>query len=102
MESSYTPVDPNMVMGTSFHGVVLEVPYEEVVEKLGEPHLTYGDGGDGKVQFEWCFRGPGGRVVTLYDWKQYGNQHPSEWHVGGKDETETVAFRTWFEGLVSA
>ena len=99
MENSYTPVDQNMVMGTSFHGVVLEVPYVEVVKKIGEPHLTFGGG---KVQFEWCFRGPGGRVVTLYDWKQYGNQYPAEWHVGGKDEAETVAFRTWFEGLVSA
>lgn len=83
--------------GTSFHDVVINDPYTEVVRKLGAPHATYTPGG--KVQYEWTFRSEDGRVATVYDWKEYGNQFPTEWHVGGHSPSVTREFAAWYATL---
>ena len=94
MENSYKPVSPSMAGGTAFWDTVIEAPYDVLVEKLGKPPITYL--ADEKIQYEWAFKDDQGRVVTVYDWKEYGNRRPSEWHVGGHDRQATEAFKAWF------
>jgi hypothetical protein len=94
---SYIKTDLNDAVGTSFHDVVIEMRFDDLIKKLGQPHVSYASGD--KVQYEWCFKGPADRPVTVYDWKEYGNPRPSEWHVGGWDKWDTVDFKTWFDGL---
>lgn len=96
MDNSFSPINPSLATGTSFWGTTIEMPYKALVAKLGKPHATYTPGD--KVQYEWCFRGPDGRPVTLYDWKEE-TQYPSEWHIGGLSQGQTEAFLRWFEGV---
>ena len=97
MDNSFSSYDLNMAVGTSFWDTVINAPYDVLVAKLGQPHATYAPGE--KVQYEWAFRDDRGRVTTVYDWKEYGNRRPSEWHVGGHDRQATEAFKAWFQCL---
>ena len=97
MENNFSSYDLNMAVGTSFWNTVIEVPYDTLVTKLGKPHATYL--ADEKIQYEWAFKDDQGRVVTVYDWKEYGNRKPSEWHVGGHNHQATEAFKVWFQSL---
>lgn len=96
MDNNFSRLNPSLATGTSFWGTTIKMPYKALVTKLGKPHVTYESGG--KVQYEWCFRGPDNRPVTLYDWKQYGTEYPKEWHVGGLSQGQTEAFLRWFKG----
>ena len=93
---SYTKANPNNAHGTSFHDVVIEMSFDDLVKKLGAPHTTWGPGD--KVQYEWCFQAFDGRPVTVYDWKSYSDK-PREWHVGGRDQIDTIRFKAWFDSL---
>jgi len=97
MDNNFSSCHPKMAVGTSFWGTVIEVPYETLVTKLGKPHATYTPGE--KVQYEWAFKDDQGRVATVYDWKEYDNPRPSEWHVGGHNRQATEAFKAWFQSL---
>ena len=54
--------------------------FNELVARLGKPHIHYGD----KTTVEWAFRCHDGTVFTVYDWKQSSTPLGEyRWHVGG-------------------
>jgi hypothetical protein len=74
--------DFNEIAGTHFQGAI-RVPFDVLVEKLGEPD---GPSSDGKVQAEWDYE-INGQVCTIYDYKT--NREPESnivWHIGGKSK----------------
>lgn len=77
------------VSGTSFHDVVVNVPYETLVRLFGEP---WGPSGDNKVKHEWRFTGD--CAATLYDYK-YDGSRSGEWHIGSRDRIGSLMFRKW-------
>lgn len=88
------------IADTHFEGVVISMPFADVVRVVGRPHSSYGPGG--KTQFEWTFRGEGGSrgcTVTLYDYKS-DVPSPDEWHVGAARKIDALAFKAWFESRV--
>ena len=74
-----------IIGGTSSQGEVY-TDYDTLVAAFGEP--TYGPDGDPneKVTCEWLLE-IDGTVVTIYDWKEYGDtpRHYYDWHIGGHD-----------------
>ncbi len=81
MAKTYRVNDPSIsVSGTSLQGVVY-IPYQTLVEILGEPLE-----GTDKTQAEWHLQWKG-RVATIYD---YRDSRPVEeigdWHIGGHDK----------------
>lgn len=83
------------VCGTSYHGISVKCSFDDMVKKLGKPHASYPPGD--KVRYEWVFTSEDGKVVTVYDWKEYCEK-PSEWHLGAFNQEETVSFEKWFSG----
>lgn len=85
--------------GTSFHNDVINLSYDELVERIGEP--THGEpSGDGKVQKEWQIMTDDNVPFTIYDWKEYNRDVTDgdevEWHVGhhnNKGDIENIV--TW-------
>lgn len=88
-------LDSDAVNGTSWWGQIINMSFDDIVSRLGEPHKTW-EPGD-KVQYEWNFVDSEGRAVTVYDWKEYNNRRPSEWHVGSRNVTTAKSFVKWFE-----
>ena len=77
--------------GTSFHDVVINSSINELTQLLGEPSYTDNSGED-KVNVEWDCELEDGRVVTIYDWKEYrpiGKDEMIEWHIGGYNHIVT-------------
>ena len=73
--------DSKIANGTSLRGYITTT-YNQLVEKLGEPRRTCGDG---KVTAEWILEFEDQSVATIYDWK--ANETPMgiyKWNVGGK------------------
>jgi hypothetical protein len=80
-----------------------DASYRELRALLGAPM-----DGDHKVSTEWKLSGPGGCVVTLYDYKAtnlYDNSLPTvrgfrrmksyEWHIGAHDQASADALLAW-------
>jgi len=72
-------------IGTSFHDDVINLTYDELVARVGEP--TYdGFGEGGKVQKEWKLLTNDNVPFTIYDWKEYDRDVTDgdiiEWHIG--------------------
>ena len=79
--------------GTHLHGH-LNRTYDQLVSVFGEPHFRYRPraGAEDKIDVEWAFEFPDGRVFTVYNWKNgkaYCGTHGedvenmTEWNVGG-------------------
>ena len=84
--------------GTSFHDDVINLSYNELVERIGEP--TYDGSGDDKVQKEWQLLTDNNVAFTIYDWKEYERDVTDgeivEWHIGYKNETMALtSIKTW-------
>lgn len=56
--------------GTHLHGYIKRT-YPQLVEVFGEPHFRYipRAGAEDKIDVEWAFEFPDGRVFTVYNWK---------------------------------
>jgi len=56
--------------GTHLHGHIKRT-YAQLVEVFGEPHFVYMPraGAEDKIDREWAFKFPDGRVFTVYNWK---------------------------------
>ena len=78
--------------GTHLHGH-LNRTYDQLVSVFGEPHFRYQPraGAEDKIDVEWSFEFPDGRVFTVYNWKNgkaYCGTHGedvedmTEWNVG--------------------
>jgi len=81
----------NSIAGTSFFGTTFPATVNQLVEALGEPTHEENDGTD-KVNFEWDMELEDGTVFTIYDWKEYreiGLDEMIDWHIGGKNESDT-------------
>lgn len=79
--------------GTSWHGVAFEATPNQLLDILGEPAWFDNTGRD-KVNFDWKMETYGGKVFTVYDWKEYRPLLPDEvisWHIGGFCEEDTKA-----------
>ncbi len=75
--------------GTSLQGYI-DISYDELVEKLGDP----GVGDEYKTDAHWDIEFEDGVVATIYNWKDGQNYNgpagkPVEdirdWHIGGND-----------------
>jgi len=83
--------------GTHLQGW-LDIPYKDLVAKLGEPH--FGDGE--KVQVEWTIEFDDGTIATIYDWKDPRSvQKIEHWHVGGFDYRAVEYVQDLFESSVA-
>ena len=80
--------------GTHLHGHITR-RYEELVEAFGEPHFRYMPraGAEDKIDVEWAFSFPDGRVFTVYNWKNgkaylgasgMDVEDITEWNVGAR------------------
>ena len=69
------------INGTCLQGY-LQATYGTLVAKFGQPQLGFD-----KTQVEWHLTDPDfpGVVVTIYDWKCYGQnvKEITDWNVGG-------------------
>ena len=56
--------------GTHLHGHIKRT-YDQLVSVFGEPHFRYVPraGAEDKIDVEWAFEFPDGRVFTVYNWK---------------------------------
>ncbi len=82
----------NFWNGTSFHNDVINLSYDELVERIGEP--TYSEpSDDGKVQKEWNIMTDDNVPFTIYDWKEYDRDVTDgdnvEWHIGHNGTNES-------------
>lgn len=95
---------------TSLQGYV-KASYDDLVELFGEP--TYGQSGDGKVDFEWVLTivdhdNDETHVATLYNWKDYDNgleaqSNPFyEWHIGGHSKLAALILEEYIREKVFA
>jgi hypothetical protein len=80
------------VDGTSFHDVTITTTINELTRVLGEPTYT-GDFSEEKVTVEWICETKEGKVVTIYDWKEYrsiGKDEKIQFHLGGHSKMHTL------------
>ena len=85
------------VYGTHFEGRI-EIPYKDLVKKLGEP--MFGDGE--KVQVEWVLEFDDGTVATIYDWNDSRSVHAiDDWHIGGFNSDAVEHIQDLFHDCVA-
>jgi hypothetical protein len=89
---NHSEFNPQSFNGTSFHGVEISASLEELRARFGDPMTG---SSDGKTNHEWLFFGPGGRRVTLYDYK-YDGSREQYWHVGARDRRTCEEFVEFF------
>lgn len=85
-------MNKNLFINTSFHNDVINMTYNELVGRIGEP--TYGElSDDGKVQKEWNIITVDNVPFTIYDWKEYDRDVTDgdnvEWHIGHNGTNES-------------
>lgn len=90
----------NNCIGTSYHDDVINLSYDELVKRIGEPTHSYGYEDADKVQQEWKFTTDENVPFTIYDWKEYEQDVTDgeiiEWHIGhhnNKGDIESIV--TW-------
>ena len=76
--------------GTSFHNDVINLSYDELVERIGKP-IYDEPSSDNKVQKEWQLMTDDNVAFTIYDWKEYERDVTDgdevKWHVGYRGGT---------------
>ena len=78
--------DFRKVDGTSFHQIIIKASKDDLTRILGPEHYHIG-GAEDKRQYEWEIE-INGKVMTIYDWKEYRDFDANEvieWHVGNYD-----------------
>jgi len=79
-------MEHNYWNGTSFHNDVINLSYNELVKRIGEP--TCGESVDGKTQKEWLMMTDDNIPFTIYDWKEYNRDVTDgdnvKWNIGHK------------------
>ncbi len=87
----------NIWVGTSYHDDVINLPYNELVKRLGEPTHSCGYEDADKVQQEWLLTTDENVPFTIYDWKEYDQDVTDgeiiEWHIGhhnNKGDIESI------------
>ena len=84
--------------GTHLHGHIHNRSYDDLIKAFGEPHFRYQPraGAEDKIDVEWAFEFPDGRVFTVYNWKNgkaYCGTHGedvedmTEWNVGAHKQS---------------
>lgn len=69
--------------GTHLQGY-LEATYEELIEKLGKPHIKNHLGND--VTTEWRFEIKS-QTIVIYDWKEHRQREDIPlWNIGGTSD----------------
>lgn len=89
--------------GTSFNGTTIETTVQNLRKVLGDPSFEDNTGED-KVNFEWDCEIENGKVVTIYDWKQYHEIDENEiisFHIGGFNSTDTTDAKIELEKLLN-
>jgi hypothetical protein len=84
-------VNGNLISGTSFFGTTFSATVVQLIEAIGQPTFEANTGND-KTNFEWNMELEDGTVFSIYDWKEYrsiGLHEMIEWHIGGKNKTNT-------------
>lgn len=85
------------IFQSGFHAY-LPASYQELVDKLGEPHDCTQEGewksGDDKTRVEWAFKSTNKKrpmVMTIYDYKETRPiNEVNQWHVGLKGDAHQV------------
>lgn len=90
------------VTGTSYYGYDLTATPAQLIKILGEP--TYENNGCGdKVNMEWVCETTDGRIITIYDWKEYRQiqiDEPITWHLGGMQRIDTLVAKAELSHLL--
>ena len=84
-------VNGNLISSTSFFGTTFLASVNQLIEVIGQPTIQDNIGED-KTNFEWDMELEDGTVFSIYDWKEYrtiGLDEVIEWHIGGKNKTNT-------------
>ena len=85
--------DTNLVVGTSFHGDTITATVQDLYDILGEPDCI-NNSGEEKSNFDWFILTAGGKVATVYNWKEYRPLDMHEeivWHIGGHSASDTYS-----------
>lgn len=83
----------NKIVGTSFKGYLpAGITFKTLTDIIGEPN-RYESDGDGKIDVEWVIEFSGGKVATIYNYKNGHNYNGPDkgldieqittWNVGG-------------------
>jgi len=97
MEKNYIQVsnswDDIDINGTSYHGNSLRLPYETLVNLLGDHSESDGY----KSDAEWFFKDEIGKVASLYNYKNGPNytgqgriEDIKQWNIGGHEKTASL------------
>ncbi len=87
-------LDPEAdINGTSFHNLVINENYHNLVKMLGDPHVE--NYPEDKIRYEWYFTSEDGSGIALYDWKQHSNS-PKTWNIGSRSKESALQFKEWF------
>ena len=84
-------------VGTHLHGHIRR-SYWALRDIFGEPHMRWSgkEGEENKIDVEWCFAFPDGRVFTVYNWKNgrayLGDEgaYPDQikhWNIGAHEQS---------------
>lgn len=80
------------VNGSHLQGYI-DISFDELIERLGEPHDENGD----KVQAEWALKFEDGTIATIYDYKEFRRvENVTHWHIGGHSRDAVTAIRSLF------
>jgi hypothetical protein len=82
----------NINYSTSFHNVTIKTTINELVRVLGEPTIQDNTGKD-KTNFEWDCLNKNGKLVTIYDWKEYRSLDADEvieFHLGSQNPIDGI------------
>ena len=92
-------VSINVDVNCTSYKAEIDITYQELVEKLGNPVLT-GDKWLDKSQADWWIEGyvDGEKVcATIYDYKNFRSvKDITDWHIGGRDENAIKLIQTIF------
>jgi hypothetical protein len=92
-------------VSTSFHGSEFKATPAQLRKAFGEPASDQNDGSD-KVNLEWELETNSGKMITIYDWKEYRRINDNDmicWHIGGAEQEDTEEalqeIKTYLKGI---
>lgn len=86
--------DSNM---TSYWGDQITATPNQLIELIGKPQWGYNDGTD-KTNMDWVCETEGGKVFTIYDWKEYRPLNMDSYygfHIGA--HSKEISNQAWME-----
>ncbi len=86
----------NMGKVISYHNVDIKCKVSDLfglLEKIPNSYCDEHNTGEDKVNFDFCFEGPGGREFFVYDWKEYRRlaiHSIVDFHIGAESRSHSL------------